>query len=103
MPAASAASSSATPRPRSRERLDDPHEVAVGLGGGDEERRPHVGVEPFEQEVDDALAGAADRQRVGQLGATGALVGVEQVGGLDEHERDPAAGGDELAADARRC
>ena len=83
------------------ERLDDPCQVAIGLGGGDEERRPHVGVQPFEEEVDDALTGAADRQRVGQLRPTGALVGVEEVGGLDEDEGQPAGGGDELAADRR--
>ena len=53
-------------------------------------------------EVDDPLAGRPDRQRIGQLGAPGPLVGVEQVGRLDEHERDPAAGGDELRGGRRR-
>ena len=55
-----------------------------------------------QQEVDDALARRPDRQRIGQLGPPGALVGVEHVGRLDEHERDAAAGGDQLAADVRR-
>ena len=99
MPAASAASRSDTPEPALVQRLDDPDQVTVGFGGGDEQRGAHVGLEPLEEEVDDALPGPPDRQRVGELGATGTLVGVEQVGRLDEHERDPAAGRDELAAD----
>ena len=88
--------------PTVAERLGDPHEVAVGLGGGDEQRRPHGRVESLEEQVDDALAGAPDRQRVGQLCPTGALVGVEEVGGLDEHERQATAGGHQLPPDARR-
>ena len=77
---------------------EDAHEVAVGLRGRHEQGVEHRLVEALEQEVDDALARRPDRQRIGQLGAPGALVGVEQVGRLDEHQRDAPTCRDELAA-----
>ena len=77
----------------------DSSEIAVRLRRGDEEGGQHGLGKPGEHEVDDPLAGRPDRQRIGQLGAPGALIGVDQVRRLDEHQGDPAAGGDELAAD----
>ena len=61
------------------------------------------GRQPLEEEVDHALAGGADRERIRQLGPAGALVGVEQVGRLDEDERDAPARGDQLAANVGRA
>ena len=97
-PASSAASRSVTDSPRIGQRVQDPQQIAIGVGGSDDQRRPGRRRQPLEQQVDDALAARSDRHRVGQVGPSLALVGVEQVGGLDEHERNATAGGDELAA-----
>ena len=38
------------------QRVDDPHEVAVGLGGGDEQGAEDGGRQSLEEHVDDALS-----------------------------------------------
>ena len=77
----------------------DAAEIAGRLGRGHEEGGQHRRRQPGEDEVDDPLPGRPDRQGVGELGAAGPLVGVDQVRRLDEHQRYPAARRDELATD----
>ena len=88
--------------PERARRAQHPLEVTVGLGGRDDQCVPDRRRQAAEHEVDDPLAGRTDRQRIGEVDTAGALIGVEQIGRLDEHERDPPAGGDQLAANRRR-
>ncbi len=64
--------------------VEDAQQIAVSVGGRDDERRPGRRRQPLEHQVDDALPARPDRHRVGQVGPALALVGIEQVGGLDE-------------------
>ena len=61
--------------------------VAVRVGGDHDERITRRRVEAGEDELGGAAAVGADGQWVGQARSPAALVVVEQVGGLDEHER----------------
>ena len=98
-PPASAASQLGDAEVLLGERHGDPVEVTVGLGGGDDERRAHRRRDPAQGELGHLPPGSPERQRIGELGPPGPLVGVEHVGVLDEHHRDPAGGGDQRLAD----
>ena len=98
-PPASAARSSRQAELLFGEGRGDPVEVAVGLGGGDDERRPHVRGDAAQGQLGDLSAGPSERQGVGQLGPPRPLVVVEEVGALDEDHRDPAGGSDQPPPD----
>ena len=54
-------------------------QVAVGLGGGDEQRGQRRRRQPLEHQVDDTVTRCPDRQRIGQRREPRPLVGVEQL------------------------
>jgi TDG/mug DNA glycosylase family protein len=77
----------------------DAGHVAVGVGGDDHEGGARRRIEPVERQLGGPAPVVADRQRIGQRRPPGALRLVEQVGGLDEHQRVAATRRAEAVAD----